>query len=112
MGNGSYIRTGWGGMVVDSYWQLRRWMPYAGLCIGGGNASTLLVFNGDDSDWGAEPVAVLHNGTFMFLNPYIGIEYALTDAVHLTLKADRLSPINSKDIPVGPRLYLGFIFAH
>lgn len=112
MDNGSYVRMGWGGVVADGCWRLGRWMPFAGLCIGGGRASTLLVFNGDDSDWTLEPNAVLHNEMFMLVNPYVGIEYALTDAVHLTLKADRLTPLTGEAIPTGVRLYLGFIFAH
>lgn len=112
MDNGSYVRMGWGGIVADGCWCLGRWMPYAGLCIGGGSASTLLVFNGDDGDWTSEPNAVFHNEVFMLINPYIGIEYALTDAVHLTLKADCLTPVTGEAIPTGLRLYLGFIFAH
>ena len=112
MNNGSYVRMGWGGVVADGCWRLGRWMPYAGICIGGGNASTLLVFDGSDSDWTVEPNAVLHNEKFMLLNPYIGLEYALTDAVHLTLKADRLTPITGEAVPTGVRIYLGFIFAH
>jgi hypothetical protein len=112
MDNGSYVRMSWGGVVADGCWKLGRWMPFAGFCIGGGNASTLLVFNGDDSDWVTEPNALLHNEMFMLLNPYLGLEYALTDAVHLTLKADRLTPLTGEAIPTGVRLYLGFIFAH
>lgn len=112
MNNGSYVRMGWGGVVADGYWRFGRWMPYVGLCIGGGNASTLLMFSGDDSDWIAETNAVLHNERFVLLNPYLGLEYALTDAVHLTLKADRLTPLTGKAIPTGVRFYLGFIFVH
>lgn len=112
MDNGSYVRMGWGGLLADGCWRLGRWMPYAGLCVGGGNASTLLMFAGDDRDWVPEPNVVLHNGMFMFVNPYVGVEYALTDAVHLTLKADRLTPLTGEAVPVGARLYLGFIFAH
>ncbi len=112
MDNGSYVRTGWGGLVVDGCWHLGRWMPYAGLCVGGGRASSLLMFAGDDSDWTPEPNVVLHNEMFMLVNPYIGVEYSLTDAVHLTLKADRLTPLSGEAIPTGVRLYLGFIFAH
>ncbi len=112
MGNGSYVRMGWGGIVADGGWELGRWMPYAGFCIGGGRASTLLMFVGDDKDWVAESNAVLHNEMFMLINPYVGVEYSLTDAVHLTLKADRLTPLTGEAIPTGVRLYLGFIFTH
>lgn len=112
MDNGSYVRMGWGGLVADGCWRLGRWMPYAGLCVGGGRASTLLMFAGDDKDWLAEPNAVLHNEMFMLINPYVGVEFFLTDAVHLTLKADRLTPLTGEAIPTGVRFYLGFIFAH
>jgi hypothetical protein len=29
------------------------------------------------------------------VNPNIGVEYALTEAVHLTLKVDRLIPVSN-----------------
>ena len=112
MDNGSYVRTGWGGLVADGCWRLGRWMPYACLCVGGGRASSLLMFAGDDSDWITEPNVVLHNEMFVHITPYIGVEYSLTDAVHLTLKADRLTPLTGEAIPTGVRLYLGFIFVH
>ncbi|MBR1835427.1 MAG: hypothetical protein IJ785_07990 [Bacteroidales bacterium] len=112
LGNDSYVRLGWGGVVVDAYWQLDRWTPYVGLTLGGGNATTLLVFDGSSDDWLPEPNAVLHSEGFMFVDPYLGIEYALTEAVHLTLRVDRLAPFSHSDIPTGPRLYLGFIFTH
>ena len=112
MGNGSYVRMGWGGAVADLSVVWGRWKPYVGIGIGGGNASSLLLFDGDDADWSLEPVAVLHNEPFMYLNPYLGVEYSLTRAVHLTCKVDRLSPLSGDYIPTGARLYLGFIFVH
>lgn len=110
--NDSYVRLGWGGAVVDAYWTMGRWTPYIGLTLGGGNATTLLVFDGSSDDWVSEPDAVLHSESFMFVDPYLGIEYALTEAVHLTLRADRLTPFSHPYIPTGPRLYFGFIFTH
>lgn len=108
----SYVRLGWGGALVDAYWTLGRWTPCIGLTIGGGRATTLLVFDGSADDWVPEPQAVLHSEGFMFVDPYIGLEYALTKAVHITLRADRLTPLARPEIPTGPRLYLGFVFAH
>ena len=112
MGNGSYSRTGWGGAVVDAYWTFGRWMPFAGVAAGGGKCSTLLVFEGSDGDWEAEPDAVLHNESFFFVSPNIGVEVALTHAVHHTLLADRLVPTKKIEMPLGWRFYLGFVFAH
>ena len=112
MDNGSYVRMGWGGVVVDGYCRMGRWAAYAELCAGGGSVSTLLVFAGVDGDWAAESNAVLHNGSFVFINPALGVEYALTDHVRLTFKGDRLTPLAGEDVPTGMRFYLGFIFAH
>ena len=111
-GEGSYARMSWGGIVADAYWRFGRWMPYIGGSIGGGKCSTLLVFDGGDNDWIAEPNIVLHNESFFFLNPYIGVEFALTETVHLTCKADRLFPMKAIDMPQGIRCYLGFVFVH
>lgn len=112
MGNGSYSRTGWGGVLADAYWTFGRWMPFAGVAAGGGTCSTLLVFEGSDDDWAAEPNAVLHNESFFFVSPNIGVEFALTQAVHLTLRVDRLMPTKKTEMPLGWRFYLGFVFAH
>ena len=111
-GEGSYARISWGGVVADAYWRLGRWMPYVGGSIGGGKCSTLLVFDGDDNDWIAETNTMLHNESFFFLNPYTGVEFALTETVHLTFKIDRLIPLKTIDMPRGIRCYLGFVFAH
>lgn len=109
--NGSYVRLGWGGLLVDGYWQLGRWKPYAGFTVGGGSLSSLLIRDGDAGDWQPEKDAVLHNAAVMLIDPFIGCEFALTRAMHLTLKADYIIPLNSQECPKGVRFYLGFIFA-
>ena len=112
MGNGSYIRTSWGGLLADAYWRFGRWQPYVGLTVGGGKTSTLLMFDGSAADWVPEPNAVLHNESFFFVNPNIGMEFALTQAIHLTLKADRLIPLSPIEMPTGARIYFGVLFGH
>ncbi|MDO5316407.1 MAG: outer membrane beta-barrel protein [bacterium] len=112
MHNGSYIRTSWGGLLADAYWRFGRWQPYAGVTIGGGKASSLLMFEGSADDWEAESDAFLHKESFFFVNPNIGVEFALTETVHLTLKVDRLIPVSSIEMPTGVRCYLGFVFVH
>lgn len=112
MDNGSYVRSSWGGLLADVYWRMGRWLPFAGITLGGGKVSTLLLFEGSPEDWQPEPDAVLHNESSFFVNPNVGVEYALTEAVHLTLKVDRLVPVSSVEIPKGLRCYLGFVFAH
>ena len=59
-----------------------------------------------------ETDAVIHNKTFFCLDPNIGVEFALTPAVHLTFKTDWLVPLLTREMPSGPRFYLGVVFAH
>ena len=112
MGNGSYIRTSWGGLIVDAYWRFGRWQPYVGFTVGGGKTSTLLIFDGSADNWTPESHAVLHNESFFFVNPNIGVEFALTQAIHLTLKVDRIFPLSPTEMPTGARFYLGILFGH
>lgn len=110
--NGSYVRIGWGGLLTDAYWCFGRWQPFAGFAAGGGKVSSLLMFAGSSDDWIPESEAYLHEESFFFVNPNAGVEFMLTDAVHLTFKVDRLIPMKAVEMPVGMRFYAGFIFAH
>ena len=112
MKNGSYFRTSWGGLLVDAYWKFGRWQPYVGLTLGGGRTSTLLLFDGSSEDWVLEMDVVVHNETFFCIDPNIGVEFALTPAIHLTFKTDWLVPLPTREIPSGARFYLGVVFAH
>lgn len=109
--NGSYIRLGWGGLLIDGYWQLGRWKPYAGFTVGGGSLSTLLVRSGNASDWHSETDVILHNGAVMIIDPFVGLEFSVTKAFNLTLKADYILTLNNRECPAGVRFYLGFVFA-
>ena len=112
MKNGSYIRTGCGGLLADAYWQFGRWIPYLGVTVGGGKVSSLLMFDGTADDWEAEPEVVIHKDPFFFVAPNIGLEFAINESIHLTFRVDRLFPVSKVDMPSGLRFYLGFIFAH
>ena len=111
--NGSYVKYGWGGLLGDFYWQLGRFMPYVGLTIGGGVNTNLLMKGDPVPDW--EPVdnAYFSKRAFLAIDPFIGCDYIVSDAFHLTLKADWLNCMNKEyRMPSGPRLYMGFIFYH
>ena len=75
--NGSYVRMGWGGVVADFYWPIKRWSPYAGVCIGGGKTSTLLVLDGSDSDWESETNAVVHKEPFLLSDEHSRLKIPL-----------------------------------
>ena len=113
-GNGSYIKYSWGGLVVDGYFTFGRWMPYAGLTLGGGSATTLLMNETPASEW--EPVdnTYYNRKGFMAFDPYIGCDFIVSQAMHLTLKLDYLHTLSGGrlSLPMGPRVYFGFLFYH
>ena len=114
MKNGSYIKYGWGGFLGEFYWPFRYVMPYIGVTVGGGACTTLLMFDGDRTDWQPEHNAVFHKQPFMAIDPFIGCDFIISKSVHLTLKADCLNSILNGNLlmPIGPRFYFGCIFYH
>lgn len=118
MKNGSYIKYGWGGVLADAYWNIGRFMPYAGLTIGGGANSDLFIMDKSSKDlhnsWEPTQQSVIHKQGFMVIDPYVGCDYVVSKAFHLTLKLDWMNCISreSSTIPTGPRVYFGFLFYH
>ena len=112
--SGSHNKLFWTGVLADWYWQKDRLIPYIGATIGGGMETSFYMFEGDKRNWGLPQESVLHKQPFFAIDPYVGIEYAVGKALRLTLKADWLLAINSDglNMPMGPRIYFGFIFAH
>ena len=63
--------------------------------------------------------AYFRKTTFLFVGPYVGFEYALTQRVALVCRLDYVVPFGknlTEDYtymaPSGPRLYVGFMFGH
>ena len=111
--NGSYVKVFWTGSTFDYFWQLGRWMPYAGITVGGGAVTHHIMQDGSYDDWVSEPVSYYHKRDFLAIDPYIGCDYCLNDVMHLTLRLDYLFAIgNDVYMPAGPRLAIGFIFSH
>ena len=111
--SGSHNKIFWTGALADWFWTYGKFTPYIGATIGGGMETAFYMFEGDKHDWIKEGEAVLHKQAFLAIDPYIGIEYAVGEALRLTLKADWLSAFNSEGLnrPTGPRIYFGVIFA-
>lgn len=112
--SGSHNKLFWTGVLADWFWQKGKFIPYVGTTFGGGMETSYYLFEGDKHDWEVEQKSVLHKQPFFAIDPYVGIEYAVGEALRLTLKADWLLAINSDGLnqPMGPRIYFGFIFAH
>lgn len=149
LGNNSQIRTGWGGIVLDHYWTRDRFRPFLGFTLGGGSMRRMydgeeeedgrtmvrLPMNRDNTSdrtsmsardqVGASPEsdltynAYFRKTMFLFVGPYVGFEYALTQRVAIVCRLDYVVPFgrNLTDeyaymAPSGPRLYVGFMFGH
>lgn len=112
--SGSYNKLFWVGALTDYYWKVGRCYPYFGLSLGGGSETAFYMFEGNMYDWLPEPKAILHKQPFFAIDPFIGCDIAVGEALRLTIKTDWLFAINSDGLnrPLGPRIYFGFIFAH
>lgn len=111
--NGSYLKYGWGGILADFHTVYGWIQPYAGITLGGGAMTTLLMFEEPAAAW--EPIdgTRFHKQGFMALDPYIGCDFIVSGPMHLTLKVDYLHAFSdSKMLPHGPRVYFGFLFYH
>lgn len=112
--SGSYIRTGWGGVIADACWRGDKWWPYVGGSIGGGAMRSLHIVEGDENDWAPEQLAVFHKQGFGYVNPYIGTDYCITRRIHATFRLDWMLAFAKEQLilPTGPRLYIGLMFCH
>ena len=112
--SGSYIRTGWGGVLADACWRLEKVWPYVGGTIGGGAMRALYIVEGNENDWNEEEHAIFHKQSFFYISPYAGIDWCMTTKVHLTVRLDWMLAWHKQDIvlPTGPRFYIGFMFCH
>lgn len=111
--NGSYLKYGWGGLLADYYTVLGRFQPYAGLTLGGGAMTTLLMFKEPASAWAPIDDTRYHKQGFLAVDPFVGCDFIVAGPMHLTLKADYLCALSdAKLLPHGPRVYIGFLFYH
>ena len=112
--SGSHNKVFWTGALVDTFWKIGKFYPYIGTTVGGGMETAYYMFEGDKHDWLPEASAVFRKQPFFALDPFIGCDFAVGEALRLTLKADWLMAINNEGLnkPLGPRLYFGVIFAH
>lgn len=111
---GSYVRTGWGGILADACWRGEKIWRYAGGTIGGGAMRSLFLLEGDQNDWAEESRVLLRKQSFFYIDPYVGMDWCLTSKMNVTIRLDWMLAIHHKAIvlPTGPRMYVGFMFCH
>lgn len=113
-GNGSYVKYGWGGLEGDIYFTAGRWMPFLGMTVGGGRATTLLMSETPAEAWRAIDDTIYNSEGFMAFDPFVGCDFIVSQAMHLTLKVDYMHSLmrGHQTLPIGPRVYFGFLFYH
>lgn len=89
-GNGSYLKYGWGGLLADFYTVMGKFQPYAGLTLGGGAMTTLLMFEEPSAAWAPIDGTRFHKQGFMAVDPFVGCDFIVSVPMHLTLKVDWL----------------------
>lgn len=111
---GSYVRSGWGGILADACWRGEKIWPYIGGTIGGGAVHSLYLFEGNEDDWIEETHAMVHKQSFFYVDPYVGLDWCMTEKVHLTFRLDWMIAVHRAELvyPTGPRLYVGVMFCH
>ena len=109
----SYMTFGWGGLLIDSQWKIKKCTLFFGGTIGGGSVKNIVVLNAV-SPHSIEKNALYRKYTVMVADPFVGMEYALTRRICLITKVDYLVNITGKqaDFATGPRVYAGIVFFH
>ena len=116
---GGYSSAGWGGILLDSKWEIKRWTVFCGGSFGGGGYKSVLIpdynkYENNLKDFVIEDKVSYRSYPFIAVAPFVGMEYSITDRVHFVAKIDYLFSVSkhSQDFVTGPRLFLGFMFCH
>lgn len=102
--NHSYEVVGWGGLLADCAWPVKRWTPFAGATIGGGAVKNVTALE----------ITTYHHYSFFTIVPFAGVEYALSKTLHLAAKIDYMFNVSNPqaDYAKGVRIYFGLMFCH
>ena len=109
---GSFNKIFWAGAIADWFWKCDRLYPYVGVGVGGGMETSLYMRDGDKTDWERDEI-VYRKQPFGYVDPYVGVSYAVGGIIRLTLKTDWMIAVNSEGLnrPMGPRIYFGILFS-
>lgn len=115
--NESYVSLGWGGVLADYAIETEKYTFYAGATFGGGSVQHLQRRLPLENDFIDDAGTNYRHYATTLLAPFVGLEYALNERIHLTAKLDYYYPLSKDvkalcDFPAGPRCYIGFLFYH
>ena len=111
--NKSFLSLGWGGFLIDCQWKINKFTLFCGGTIGGGNVKNITIVNNFSNDSKIEN-ALYRKYAIMLIDPFIGVEYAVSNKISLITKVDYIVNLTQKqsDFPIGTRIYAGIIFFH
>ena len=111
--NKSYSSLSWGGLLLDCQWKINKFTLFLGGTIGGGSVKNITILN-NFFPHSIEKNATYKKYTVMVADPFIGMEYAIAQKVHLITKVDCIINITNKqpDFAIGTRFYVGIVFFH
>ena len=114
---GSSAKIGWGGLLLDSHWHLKKFTIFTGGVIGGGSYTHIAMIdkgkNIPENDYVVENQYVSYRHyPFLAIVPFVGMEYSLTKRINVVAKIDyMLNATNwADDYVAGPRFFVGFMF--
>ena len=111
--NNSFLSLGWGGVLIDCQWKIKKTSIFCGGTFGGGGVKNIAVV-GNDLINPLEANAVYRKYGVIVITPFVGMEYAMSTKIHLIIKVDCITNLTKKqsDFVIGPRIYIGFNFSH
>ena len=116
---GSSAKIGWGGLLLDSHWHIKRFTIFTGGVIGGGSYTHISMIDkgvGKDNvenDYVVENQYVSYRHyPFLAIVPVVGMEYSLTKRISVVAKVDYMLNVTNwaDDYAAGPRFFVGFMF--
>jgi hypothetical protein len=115
---GSSAKIGWGGLLLDSHWHIKRFTVFTGGVIGGGSYTHITMIDkmgksSVENDYMVENQYVSYRHyPFLAVVPFVGMEYSLTKRISVVAKIDYIINVTNwaDDYAAGPRFFVGFMF--
>ena len=115
---GSSAKIGWGGLLLDSHWHIKKFTIFTGGVIGGGSYTHITMIDkmgvsNVDNDYVVENQYVSYRHyPFLAVVPFVGMEYSLTKRISVVAKIDYMLNVTNwaDDYVAGPRFFVGFMF--
>ena len=106
-------RIGWGGVHFDGVFPVKKWAPFAGITIGGGNITHFICIEKPQNNKKAFSTVFFKN-PLCIINPAIGADFYVSNRISLLFKIDYMFSIYKPEpsYPQGFRFYFGVHFYH